>query len=160
MVLRHLTKWLPCPYMVKHLKSFSRTKKALGLNLGIWHRGLKVYQVCSNDDRRLTFDLLRQGQICVPVHLYRENSEQSFLAHLSRGLRMSCCDQLLSIFHRRLSVRRPSSVVRPSLALNDFSFKNPGPIFFKLHVEPSVKAELKIFTNCYGPLIKMSTMPN
>ena len=41
-----------------HLKSnFSRTKKALRLNLGIQHRGLKVYQVDSNDDSRLTFDI-------------------------------------------------------------------------------------------------------
>ena len=36
---------------------FSRTKKALGLNLGILHRCLKIFQVNSNDDGRLTFDL-------------------------------------------------------------------------------------------------------
>ena len=36
----------------------SRTKKALRLNLGIEHRRLKVYYVCSNDDTRLTFDLI------------------------------------------------------------------------------------------------------
>ena len=35
----------------------SRTKKALRLNLGIQHRELKVYQVHSNDDPRLTFDI-------------------------------------------------------------------------------------------------------
>ena len=29
-----------------------------------------VYQFCSNDDHRLTFDLLRQGQICVSIYLY------------------------------------------------------------------------------------------
>ena len=35
-VLRHSTRWLPCPYMVKHLKIFfSRTKRALRLNIGI-----------------------------------------------------------------------------------------------------------------------------
>ena len=36
---------------------FSRTKKALRLNLSIQHRGLKVYQVCSDDDTRMTFAL-------------------------------------------------------------------------------------------------------
>ena len=41
----------------KHLNIFfSRTKKALSLNLGVWHLGLKVCEVCSNDDHRLTFD--------------------------------------------------------------------------------------------------------
>ena len=39
----------------KHLNIFfSRTKKALSLNLGVWHLGLKVCEVCSNDDHRLT----------------------------------------------------------------------------------------------------------
>ena len=42
----------------EHFKTyFSRTKKASRLNLGIQHRGLKVYQVDSNDDSRLIFDL-------------------------------------------------------------------------------------------------------
>ena len=44
--------------VIKHLKIyFARTKKASRLNLGIQHRGLKVYQVDSNADFRLTFDL-------------------------------------------------------------------------------------------------------
>ena len=43
--------------MVKHLKIFfSSTKKALRLNLGIPDRGLKAYQVCQNDETRITFD--------------------------------------------------------------------------------------------------------
>ena len=44
---------------------FPRTKTALRLNLGIYHLGLEVYQICSNDDPRMTF--LRHGQICVLV---------------------------------------------------------------------------------------------
>ena len=51
------------------------------------------------------------------------------------------------------------SVVRTSTILNDFSFETPGPIFLKLHVGPSVKGRLKIYTNGYGPLIKMAAMP-
>ena len=38
-VLHHWTRWLPCPYLVKH---FSRTKKAFRLNLGIQHQGLNA----------------------------------------------------------------------------------------------------------------------
>ena len=63
----------------KHLKLFfSRTKKVLGLNLGIRHWGLKVDQFCSNDDPRLTYSYLLQDQIGVPMHLYGENIEKSF----------------------------------------------------------------------------------
>ena len=46
--------------MVEPLKMFFfRTKKALGLNPGMEHRGLKPkgYQVCSNDDCKRTFNL-------------------------------------------------------------------------------------------------------
>ena len=39
MLLYHWTRWPPCPYMVKHLKIFSRIKLALRLNFGIKHRG-------------------------------------------------------------------------------------------------------------------------
>ena len=45
-------------YGEKHLKIFfSRTKKASRQNLVTEHWGLKVIQVCSNDNPRLTFDL-------------------------------------------------------------------------------------------------------
>ena len=33
--------------------------------------------MCSNDDRRLTFDFLRQGQIYISMHLYWESIEKS-----------------------------------------------------------------------------------
>ena len=59
---------------------------------------------------------------------------------------MSYCYHLLSIGQR------------PSTPLNDFS-ETPGPIFFKLHVEPCVKGGLKICRNGHGLLIKMATMP-
>ena len=43
--------------MVKILENiFSRIKKILRQNFGIKCWGLKVYQVCSNDGHRLTFD--------------------------------------------------------------------------------------------------------
>ena len=80
-VLHHKTRCLPCPCMVKkkYLKIyFSRTKKTSRLNRGIQHRGLKVYQVDSNDDSRLTFNFLWQGQICIPILLYGENVVKSF----------------------------------------------------------------------------------
>ena len=51
--------------MVKNFKIFSRTKKALRPTLDIKHLGLKVYQVCSNAGRRLTFDLfMARSNLC------------------------------------------------------------------------------------------------
>ena len=38
--------------------------------LGIKQWGCGAYQVCSNDDPRLTLTYLRQGQICFLMHLH------------------------------------------------------------------------------------------
>ena len=60
-----------------HTNSSSpESKKALGLNLGIQHRGLKFYQVCSNDDPRLTFDLFtaRSNSPCICMEKTVEKS--------------------------------------------------------------------------------------
>ena len=43
-------------------------------------------------------------------------------------------------------------------SLNDFSSETPGPNFFNLHVEPSVKGGLNSFTNGHSLLIKMAAM--
>ena len=62
----------------KHLQIFfSRAKKALGLNLGILHRGPNIYQICSNDGCRLIFGRFeQQNQICAPIYSYGENAEK------------------------------------------------------------------------------------
>ena len=39
-------------------------------------QGLKVYQVCSNDDHRLT--LLWQGQICIPMSVVSQQFQRTF----------------------------------------------------------------------------------
>ena len=65
-------------YGEKHLKIFFyRTKKASRLNLVTEHWGLKVIQICSNDDPRLTFDLFTAQSISVPTQLHWENIENS-----------------------------------------------------------------------------------
>ena len=57
---------------------------------------------------------------------------------------MSYCDHLLSVH----------------LSVHTFKqLQTPGPVFFKLHVEPSVEGGLKICTNGHSLLIKMATMP-
>ena len=52
----HMTKMAAMPISSKNLKKifFSRTKWPVTLNLGMQHRVLEYYQVCSNDDPGLT----------------------------------------------------------------------------------------------------------
>ena len=79
-------RWPPCPYMVKTLKNlflrnqravfFSGTKGWVTLKLGMQHRVLEYYQVCSNDDPGLTWPILRQGQICSLMLLYGKKVKQ------------------------------------------------------------------------------------
>ena len=50
---------------------FSRTKKAFRLNLGIYHWGRKVYRICSNDEPRMTFNLLKGAVKFLPLLLWQ-----------------------------------------------------------------------------------------
>ena len=61
---------------------------------------------------------------------------------------MSYCDHVPSVARRR-----------PSTPLNDLSSETLRSIFFKLHVEPSVKKGLKICSNGQVLLIKIDAMP-
>ena len=61
MVTVRKSRWPPCPYMVKTLKNLIlQNRESFGTES--WYiasrtQGFEVYQVCSNDDGRLTFDL-------------------------------------------------------------------------------------------------------
>ena len=56
----HMTKMATTPIYGKNpLKIFfSRTRRPMTLGLGMWHWGCGAYQVCSNDDPRLTLTYL------------------------------------------------------------------------------------------------------
>ena len=47
----------------------------------------------------------------------------------------------------------------PSTPLNIVFSETPGPVFFKIHMKPSVNGVLKICTNGHGLLIKIAAMP-
>ena len=61
MVLVTWPRWPPRPYMVKPpLKIFfTRTRRPMILGLGMLHLGCGAFQVCSNDDPRLTLTYLK-----------------------------------------------------------------------------------------------------
>ena len=92
----------------------------------------RVHPIKLKLDLKFVHDVEQRG--CSPPNI---NRVMSFLAHL------------IIVITCRQSSFTP---------LNDFSSETPGPIFSKLHVEPSVKGGVKIYTNGHGPLIKMATM--
>ena len=58
--------WLPCPYIIKSLIFLSGTKRLMTLKVGMQHRVLKYYQVCSNDDPELTVTYFMARSNLVP----------------------------------------------------------------------------------------------
>ena len=62
-----VTKWPPCPYMIKALKIFSSgTKGPMTLNLSMQHRVHEYYQVCLNDDPGLTMTYFTASSNLLP----------------------------------------------------------------------------------------------
>ena len=78
------------------------------------------------------------------------------LAHLSRRL---MGELIVYQSLRRPSVRRPSSVVRPSTFSNIFSSETTGPIKLKFHMETPKDAGTKVCSNGSGHMTKMGAMP-
>ena len=59
--------WPPCPYMVKTYRIFfSVTRRPMTLNLGMHHRVIEYYQLCSNDEPRLTMTYFTERSNLVP----------------------------------------------------------------------------------------------
>ena len=64
----HMTKMAAMPIYGKNpLKIFfSRTRRLMTMGLGMSHRGCETYQVCSNDDPRLTLTYLTSRSNLLP----------------------------------------------------------------------------------------------
>ena len=62
----------------RHQEEEETNKSKQALNLGIQHRRLKIYLICSNDGRRLIFDLSVARSKLHPHIFYGENVEKSF----------------------------------------------------------------------------------
>ena len=63
----HMTKMATTPIYGKNsLNFFSGTKRPLALGLGMWHKGCGPYQVCTNDESRLTLTYFMARSNLVP----------------------------------------------------------------------------------------------
>ena len=71
-----MTKMAAMPIYDKNLKkSFSGTKRLMTLKLGMHHRVLEYYQVCSNDDPGLTLTYFTAMLNLVPYAFVWEKGE-------------------------------------------------------------------------------------
>ena len=78
----HWTRWLPCPYMIKKKKkNLLQNQESFKAEPSFSASGFKVYHVCSDDDPRMTFTFLPQGQICIPL----PNFEKSFSQYVLKA---------------------------------------------------------------------------
>ena len=72
----HMTKMATMPIYGKNLKKiFSGTKKLMTLKLGMQHRVLEYYHVCSNDDPELTLTYFIKRSNLVPYAFVREKGK-------------------------------------------------------------------------------------
>ena len=68
--LYHMTKMAAMPIYVKKLSKSSGTERPMNLKLGMQHRVLKFYQVCSKDAPGLTLTYFTARSNLVPYVLY------------------------------------------------------------------------------------------
>ena len=71
----HMTKMAVVPIYGKNLQKISGTKRPITLKLGMQHRVLEYYQVCSNDDPGLTWSYFTARSLML---LYGKMVEQWF----------------------------------------------------------------------------------
>ena len=65
--LGHMTKMTATPIYGKNpLKFYSRTRRLVTLTLGMYHLGCGAYQVCSNDDPKMTLTYLASRSNLLP----------------------------------------------------------------------------------------------
>ena len=65
------------PYMVKTFKNLLQNRGCLRAESLHKSSGMGGLPKLLNDGRTLMFDLFKRGQVCFPIHLYRENVENN-----------------------------------------------------------------------------------
>ena len=76
----HMTNMATTPIYGKNFSNlfFSGTKRSLALGLGMQHRGYGPYQVCTNDESRLTYFMARSNLI-PNAFIWRQSYSVHFL---------------------------------------------------------------------------------
>ena len=126
----HMTNMAAMPYMVKTIKLFSGTKRPMTLNeVGMQHRVLEYFQVCSNDDTVSTLTYFKaMSNLVYHAFVWVEGKTMDFSETvIVCDIKVSRCSQLdecMILYEYQRS--RAFIDIRPrSLRFNIFEFRFP-----------------------------------
>ena len=151
-----MTKMVPCTYMVKTLKFFSGTKRPMTLEVDTQHWILKYYQVCSNDDPRMTLTYFTTRSTLVPYAFVLEKGKTTGFSKtiVVYDIKVGRCSQLNVYMNLEYQRSRSFVDLRPrSLRFNIFklpflrTLETPRPVEAKFYLEPSWDGGIKVSTN-------------
>ena len=122
-----MTRWLPCPYIVKTKKIiFSGTKSLMTLKAGMQHWVLEYYQFCSTDDRGMTLTYCTARSILVPyAFVWEKGKTMDFFPETSVvfDIKVDRCSQL-NVYMNLYEYQRSRSFIDLGPNHSDSTFLN------------------------------------
>ena len=162
-------RWPPCPYIVKSFKNLLLwNKRPMILKLGLQHWLIESYQVCSNDDLRLTLIYFTARSNLVPYAFVWEKfktmdfSETIVIYDIKVG-RWSQLNQYMKLYEYQRS--RSFIDLGPShsdwIFSNIFSSITARPIDAKFNMALPRDKEMEVSSNSVAHMnvTKMTAMP-
>ena len=161
----HMTNMAAMPIYGKSLKKifFSETKRLMTLKVGMQHRVLQFYQVCSNDDPGLILTNFTAMSNLVPYAFVWEKGKtmdfsETFVVCDHKVNRCSQLNEYMKLYEYQRS--RSFIDLGPnhsdSIFLNFFSSITTWPIEAKFHVESPWDGRTKFYSNSSGHMTKMA----
>ena len=150
----------PCLYVVKTLKDLLW----MTLKVGMQHRVLEYYQVCSNDDTGLTLTYFMARSNLVPYTSVWEKGKTmdsgTIVVYDIKNGRCSQLNEYMNVYDYQRS-RSFIDLGPRSLRFNSFKFfsqEAARPIKIKFHVEPPWDGGMKVNTNGLCHMTKLAAM--
>ena len=156
------------PIYGKNLKKSSslEPKEKMTLKVGMQHCVLKYYQICSNDDPRMTLTSFMARSNLVPYAFIWEKGKTIIVFRnpvVVYDVKVGRCSQL-NEYMKLYQYQRSRSLIdlgpnhTDSVFLNFFSSITTRQIEAKFYVESSWDEGMKACSNCSGHMSKMATM--
>ena len=136
------------------------------LKVGIRHRVIEYYHICSNDAPGLTLTyFIARSYLVLILFLWRKGKTMEFSETIVVcDIKVDRCSQLNEYMKLYESQRSKSFIdlgpnLSDSILLNFFSSITIRPIDAKFHVEPPWDGETKAYSNGPDHMTKTATMP-
>ena len=136
------------------------------LKVSMQHRVLKYYQICSDDDPRLTLTYFKARSNLVPYAFVWEKVKTMDFSEtiVVYDIKVGICSQLMSTWSFMSTKGQGHSLIlgtnlSDSIFLNFFFSITTRPIEAKFHVDPPWDGGMKVYSNGPGHMTKMDAMP-